>query len=517
MDGLYVSYDEMISRSTFVHPFISNPVPDSTVEVRDDKIKIRVQLSANSDPVYVSTYLFEEIDQTKRTGYAKLNVTIKPKKVFVKISELAAVMRYDEKQVAVQAHVGNLKLLFGAIKTSVFTGQLEWTSSISRILTESIIALGVSNTVISADKLRAMIDWCHKHAEENTKALQDVRAINPYTPNVTLKPSVTGLTHILEFRGDNDILVRWKKQKGNISAAFRLRKLLNLFTGTLIDRLERVHERSQGHYLHSIVYDDQFAIELDVMSRIADVRGVVRFLRKPEHVVKRKTIVNLSLTKLSLHKAVEIHKSYLYVENLVGVSLQTKIASIPSLSYRECLSYLLHMTIALEDLHKAGVLHRDLKDSNIKLGTNEEGVLVPTITGFESADIVGRLQSLNKGAHFMLPPEIIYHAHVFDSKKTKDTLFGKSDIYALGVLAFQMLTTHLPSLSESFNNELYYMVRDRNGSYAESLLREKMYKCDGPYISLEIRELILLMLDPNPNRRPTLEVIKNKLIQVLKY
>lgn len=128
-----------------------------------------------------------------------------------------------------------------------------------------------------------------------------------------------------------------------------------------------------------------------------------------------------------------IAMEYLEGEDLSGYTKRKKL-----LPMRKVLDYIADIADALNYAHKMGVVHRDIKPANIML--LKTGVVKVTDFGIARITATSQTQTgIVKGTpHYMSPEQI--------SGKKVD---GRSDIFSLGVMMFQMLTGKLPFKGDS--------------------------------------------------------------------
>jgi serine/threonine-protein kinase len=91
---------------------------------------------------------------------------------------------------------------------------------------------------------------------------------------------------------------------------------------------------------------------------------------------------------------------------------------------------------ALEYIHSQGVVHRDLKPENIMIGEGDAIKLIDF--GISAAEGMRRL-TFSKLSNALGTPDYISPEQI--KRKRVD---GRSDLYALGVILFEMLTAHTP-------------------------------------------------------------------------
>ena len=156
---------------------------------------------------------------------------------------------------------------------------------------------------------------------------------------------------------------------------------------------------------------------------------------------------------------------------------------------------------ALGYAHRHGVLHRDLKPANVLLTAEGSPQLVDFNISFCS-----ELEDANPVAYFggslaYMSPEQLQACDSRD-ERTPDSLDGRSDIYSLGVVLWELLTGRRPFADEPFTGNwtgtLEEMIRSRAlGPHIEEL---DQLPFDVPQ---SVRTVLLKMLALDPDRRPS--------------
>jgi serine/threonine protein kinase len=125
---------------------------------------------------------------------------------------------------------------------------------------------------------------------------------------------------------------------------------------------------------------------------------------------------------------------YFVMKFLRGKPLSSVLAARGSLPPAEIRHILVQVGRALAYAHKSGIVHRDIKPDNIMF--DEHGVAVVTDFGIAKAATGGKLTGTGMSIgtpHYMSPEQARAQA-----------LDGRSDLYSLGVVAYQCLTGHVP-------------------------------------------------------------------------
>ncbi len=133
---------------------------------------------------------------------------------------------------------------------------------------------------------------------------------------------------------------------------------------------------------------------------------------------------------------------YLMMPFLEGISLETLLQRQGALPIHQSLHILSQICAGLQTAHNAGVIHRDLKPANVFLTKSEEDPWRVTLLDFGIAKLLGAEaseHSTDKGAAFGTPAFMA--AEVIEDATSASV---RSDVYALGVLAYRMVTGIYP-------------------------------------------------------------------------
>lgn len=129
---------------------------------------------------------------------------------------------------------------------------------------------------------------------------------------------------------------------------------------------------------------------------------------------------------------------FIAMEYLQGDTLEQYIKPGTLMALPRILSVVGDLADALDYAHSKGVVHRDIKPANVMM--LEDGAIKLTDFGVARITATSNTQTgIVKGTPYYMSPE------QFSGKKVD----GRSDIFSLGVLFFQLLTGHLPFHGDS--------------------------------------------------------------------
>jgi serine/threonine-protein kinase len=148
---------------------------------------------------------------------------------------------------------------------------------------------------------------------------------------------------------------------------------------------------------------------------------------------------------------------YIVMEHLRGRTLSRLIAESAPLPVARVTTLLEQVLDALAEAHGQGVVHRDLKPENIMVETLRTGGDFAKVLDFGIAKLRPEKRTTESMADAICgTPEYMAPEQV----RAEKTLDGRADLYAVGVLTYEMLTGVSPFAGESAIETLERQLRD---------------------------------------------------------
>lgn len=170
---------------------------------------------------------------------------------------------------------------------------------------------------------------------------------------------------------------------------------------------------------------------------------------------------------------------YIVMEYVEGITLKTYIEKKGQLSFKESASIAIQVARGIEAAHNKNIIHRDIKPQNIIIST--DGKVKVTDFGIAKATSSNTISSDVMGSVHYASPEQARNGFVD----------GRSDIYSLGIVMFEMVTGRVP-----FDGDTTVAVALQH--LQEDIARPSIYAPDLP-ISFE--KIILKCTQKTPDRR----------------
>ena len=214
-----------------------------------------------------------------------------------------------------------------------------------------------------------------------------------------------------------------------------------------------------GHLSDDTVFQSRFIQEARAAARLAD-----------PHVVN------------VFDQGQDGEMAYLVMEYLPGITLRDLLREQRRLSIPQTITIMDAVLSGLAAAHRAGIVHRDVKPENVLLA--EDGRI--KIGDFGLA----RATTANTATGQMLLGTIAYLAPELVTRGTAD---ARSDIYALGIMLYEMLVGEQPYKGEQPMQIAYQHATD-------SVPRPS---AKNPGIPEQLDELVMWATEREPDDRPT--------------
>ncbi len=233
-------------------------------------------------------------------------------------------------------------------------------------------------------------------------------------------------------------------------------------------------------------------------------RAIHRFFREARAVneIKHDNIIEIT----DFIEDTEGENSYV-MELLEGQTLKALLAKTKSLPVPRALGIGMQVANALAAVHKAGIVHRDLKSENIFLierNNNPDFVklldfgVAKLIRPSDDQDIHQTVEGTILGTPEYMSPEQA-------SGKQVDFL---TDVYALGVVLYEMLASRRPITGKNFSEIIFKQLTEKP---------ERPSHLKDMHISLPLalEELVMPCLEKDPALRPrTMEEVEARLCEI---
>jgi serine/threonine-protein kinase len=174
------------------------------------------------------------------------------------------------------------------------------------------------------------------------------------------------------------------------------------------------------------------AIKVLHLELIRSVDALTRFQRELDAIER---LHHTNVVRGLGHGTLDDGRPYLVLEYIEGPSLREVLHERGALPPAEMLTILEPLCDALNAAHDAGLVHRDVKASNVIL-TREHGVIRPVLLDFGLVKLVDQIGPGLTSSRSMLGTP----AAMAPEQMRGQAVDARTDIYALGLLAFHILT-----------------------------------------------------------------------------
>jgi serine/threonine protein kinase len=227
------------------------------------------------------------------------------------------------------------------------------------------------------------------------------------------------------------------------------------------------------------------ALAIKVLRRenTGDPEAVARFRREAESA---SAIGNQHIVDISDFGTLVDGSTYFVMECLEGVDLIDAIDVAQRMPEDRAIHIALQLCRALGAAHDAGIIHRDLKPENVFLIHRNDTEDFVKVLDFGIAKVANGPKRLTRAG------EVLGTPHYMSPEQCEgDNVDHRTDIYALGVLLYEMVTGHVPHDADTMMG----------------ILTKHMYedpippKLRVPQVSAELEQVIMRCLEKKPEQR----------------
>lgn len=198
--------------------------------------------------------------------------------------------------------------------------------------------------------------------------------------------------------------------------------------------------------------------------------------------------------------------AYLVMELLQGHTLAEELEIQKRISVKRALEIVIPVCNVLSQAHESGIIHRDIKPDNIFIHKTIEGETIKVVD-FGIAKLAGdtfnmELSKLTGTGTLVGTPTYMSPERL--SNKTYD---GKSDIYSLGIVLYEMVSGYPPF--EAFDDNIWALI---NMHLAEDPTPLSSILKDIPEV---VDQAILKTLVKDPEERPSAQELSTELSKIL--
>ena len=183
--------------------------------------------------------------------------------------------------------------------------------------------------------------------------------------------------------------------------------------------------------------------------------AVERFLREARNAVRLRSEHVAKVTDVG---TLDTGAPYMVMEYLDGADLSRVVQATGSITIEEAVYFLLQACEAIAEAHSLGIIHRDLKPQNLFVTRRVDGKPLVKVLDFgisKTLDTQSGL-SLTRTSSIMGSPLYMSPEQMRSSKNVDQ----RADIWALGVILYELLTGHVPFEAESVPELCLKVVQD---------------------------------------------------------
>jgi TonB family protein len=182
-------------------------------------------------------------------------------------------------------------------------------------------------------------------------------------------------------------------------------------------------------------------IKSEYLTRDTATEYLRRFLREAQSAG--------GLNHPAIVRVFDLGEDYLVMELIEGQTLHRLIREQGRLAPEEALRLLAPVADAVDHAHRSGIVHRDIKPANIMVQPDGQPKLMDFGVAKIEASVMTTAGQVLGSPSYMSPEQI-----------AGEKVTGRSDVYSLAVVAYEMLTGQPPFLGKTITQVIYQVMHE---------------------------------------------------------
>lgn len=216
---------------------------------------------------------------------------------------------------------------------------------------------------------------------------------------------------------------------------------MDKYTGKKLDGRYEIHEligvggMANVYRCYDTIDDREVAIKILKEEFLDNAEFIRRFKNESKSIAVLSHPNIVKVYDVSFGDVIQ----YIVMEYIDGITLKEYIALQGIIKWREALHLTTQILRALQHAHEKGIVHRDIKPQNIML--LQDGTI--KVTDF------GIARNFNSATRTMTEQAIGSVHYIAPEQAKGGNTDGKTDIYSIGVMMYEMLTGTLPFVADN--------------------------------------------------------------------
>ena len=194
-----------------------------------------------------------------------------------------------------------------------------------------------------------------------------------------------------------------------------------------------------------IQLEERVAIKLMLDDAACNADAVARFVREARAAAR---LQSAHVARVSDVGTLEDGRPYMVMEYLDGSDLSQVLSASGPLAVQDAVDYLLQAAEAIAEAHSIGIVHRDLKPANLFLTRRRDRTPHVKVLDFG----ISKVSMTSESDHAMTRTGVMMGSPLYMSPEQMTSVRdvdARSDIWALGIILFELLTGSPPFVGET--------------------------------------------------------------------